>query len=61
MKKILFGMLLKHKYGYIAHLSIYYICDFGLCNFKNIEVRSMKCLPLKSALHFDQDSKNKTF
>ena len=26
-------------------------------NFKNIEVRSMKCSPLKSVLHFDQDCK----
>ena len=25
-------------------------------NFKNIEVRSMKCLLLKSELNFDQDS-----
>ena len=30
-------------------------------NFKSIEVRPMKCLPLKLALNFDQDSKNKTF
>ena len=29
---------------------------FWAYNFKNIEFRSMKCLPLKSALHFDQDS-----
>ena len=34
---------------------------FCAYNFKNIEFRSMKCLPLKSALHFDQDSKNKAF
>ena len=33
---------------------------FWAYNFKNKEVRAMKCLPLKSALNFDQDSKNKT-
>ena len=30
-------------------------------NLKYKEVRSMKCLPLKSALNFDQYSKNKMF
>ena len=29
-------------------------------NFENKEVRTIKCLPLKSALKVDQNSKNKT-
>ena len=52
IKKILFGMFLKPKYSCIAYLSIYYIFYFGLITY-NIEDRSMECLPLKSALHFD--------
>ena len=34
---------------------------FWAYNFKNIEVRAMKSLPLKSALNFDQNSINKAF
>ena len=34
---------------------------FWAYNFKNIEVRAMNYLSLKTAVNFDQDSINKTF
>ena len=43
-------------------MAIYRICQYAIWayNFKNKEVRAMECLPLKSALNFDQYSKNQT-
>ena len=35
--------------------------QFWAYNFNNIEVRAVKCLPLKSPLNFDRDSINKAF
>ena len=40
---------------------VFAINRFLAYNFKNKQVRAMKCLPLESALNFDKDSINKTY
>ena len=53
MKKIHFEMLLKHKYGYtnMVFVNILHMRCWAV-NFKNKEVRAMKCLPIKISIKF---------